>query len=147
MSRRWIAVAGVTLTTACAHNPKPPQNPPKQGDEWTYFEFNVDKPATLIPDKSLHLQYPGTKRGGQIRATFVIDTMGTIVANTVHILSTPTAKATMVDGHFIAPPPMDTAFQDTVMSYLARVRYAPATLRGYKVRLLEEALFTFDAPK
>jgi TonB family protein len=99
----------------------------------TYFEFQVDKPATILPG-SRAPKYPSALRqakvGGQVEVQFVVDTSGRIVPGTVKV-----TNAT------------DPRFEASVRKALPTIRFSPAEVHGRRSKQLVQLPFTFSATK
>jgi protein TonB len=92
-------------------------------------ESTVEKAILAIPGTS-NPRYPSMLQSagveGDVRAQFVVDTLGRVEAGSVKILST---------SHDL----FGTAVRDALM----RARFTPAEAGGRKVRQLAEQVFTF----
>lgn len=98
----------------------------------TFFEFQVDKPAT--PSEPLRLQYPaslkGSRIGGEVQAQFVVNQDGRVDMSSFKMLNTP-------DPRFVA----------AVKAVLPTYRLEPATVHGRPVRQLVQQAFVFEPPR
>ena len=97
----------------------------------TYFEFQVQKPAT--PREPQRLQYPPSMRrsgiGGEVVAQFVVDRSGRAVMETFKPLTSSGPE-----------------FTAAVKAALPNWRFDPAVIRGTKVSQLIQQAFQFTAP-
>ena len=135
---RGTAAATLSMTTVA---PGLPDNPTIAADttptptkvENPYFEFQVEKQATPIPD-SPHPQYPDTLRSanveGEVLIQFVVDTSGRVEPGTVKVL-----KST------------HPLFTKSVKDALVTMRFSPAEIAGRKVRQLVQMPFVFSLNK
>ena len=94
-----------------------------------YFEFQVEKQATLMPDSPRPL-YPELLKAanveGEVLAQFVVDTAGRVESNTFKVLKSSHELFTL-----------------SVKSALDVLRFYPAELSGRKVRQLVQMPFVF----
>lgn len=107
----------------------PTANKPRVADQ-TYFEFQVDKPATHVPGNALP-HYPDSLRTGnvegQVIAAFIVDTLGRADLSSLKIL-----KST------------HPLFSAAVRAALPQMRFVPAEKGGVKVRQLVQEPFVFN---
>jgi bla regulator protein blaR1 len=100
-------------------------------ESMTYFEFQVQKPAT--PRESQQLQYPATMKGsgigGEVIAQFVVDRTGRVDMDTFKALSSSAPE-----------------FTAAVKAALPTWRFDAAVIRGTKVGQLVQQAFQFTAP-
>ncbi|MEO6778746.1 MAG: M56 family metallopeptidase [Gemmatimonadaceae bacterium] len=94
-------------------------NPPQ-----TYFEYQVDTPARMLPDSPVPPFPVGT--GAEVQAMFVVDISGTVVPSSIKITRSTSEAATQA-----------------VVSVLPRMRFAPAMIGHKRVRQLVQQPFTF----
>jgi len=102
---------------------------PNVGAGAAYAEAFVDRPIVAIPGTTTP-RYPSSLQSagveGNVRARFVVDTLGRVEPESVRILDA-----------------THDLFARAVRDALARARFAPAEARGRKVRQLAEQAFTF----
>ena len=102
---------------------------PNVADDSPLSERMVEKPILAIPGTS-NPRYPSMLQSagveGDVRAQFVVDTLGRVESGSVKILET---------SHDL--------FGAAVRNALMRARFAPAEAGGRKVRQLAEQTFTF----
>jgi protein TonB len=95
----------------------------------SYFDFQVEKVAELIPGTSAP-SYPESLRSagvdGEALVQFVVDTLGRAELSSFRVL-----RAT------------HDAFGASVRAALSRMRFLPAELDGRKVRMLVQQPFSF----
>jgi bla regulator protein blaR1 len=108
--------------------------PPRRvTDSTTYFEFQVEQPATPMPGNR-GPRYPDTLREagveGEVLAQFVVDTTGSADMNTFKVL-----KST------------DTLFTNAVRGTLPAMRFNAAEVGGKKVKQLIQMPFQFNLSK
>jgi protein TonB len=93
----------------------------------------VDKPVLAIPGTATP-RYPSMLQSagveGDVRAQFVVDTLGRVEQGSVRVLDT-----------------THDLFASAVRDALARARFKPAEAGGHKVRQLAEQVFTFRITK
>jgi protein TonB len=98
--------------------------------ETTYFDFQVDSQARLVPGTA-NPKYPEAhktaKVQGEVLAQFVVDTTGLVIPQTVKFL-----KGT------------DSLFVQSVRDALAEMRFKPAMVRQQPVRQLVQLPFAFN---
>ena len=101
--------------------------------EQTYFEFEVDRSAQLVPG-SLTPVYPASMTGrgnsGEVDAMVVIDTTGRAIARTVKIVHAP-----------------DPLFGAALAKAITAARFSPASKGGQNVRQLIALKYTFTDPR
>ena len=107
--------------------------PPPSQPGVPYFEFQVDKPALLVPGKSFPA-YPESLRAsniaGDVLAQFVVDTTGTPEIASFKALKT-----------------SDPLFAQAIKDALPSMHFTPAERGGVKVRQLVQMPFTFEPGK
>src|SRR5208283_2258225 len=86
----------------------------QNGNQAIYFEFQVERPAAILP-YSVALQYPDSLKAagieGEVVATFIVDTLGMSDRQSLKIL-----KST------------HRLFSDAVRQALPQVRFSPAEI-------------------
>lgn len=99
----------------------------------TYFDYQVDRPATMIPSSGAPF-YPQTLRaariGGEVDIEFVVDTAGRVVPGSAKV-----TKAT------------NNQFENSVLDALPTLRFTPAEVHGIRVKQLVRQPFTFVSIK
>jgi TonB family protein len=102
----------------------------RQEEAGPYFEFQVDKPVTLLPGSG-GIEYPARLRAanvqGEVLAQFVIDADGRYVPGTFRVLKSDDAL-------------LSAAVRDAIPG----LRFRPAELGGRKVSQLVQQPFTFS---
>lgn len=101
----------------------------------TYFEFQVDTPAVVLPGAAPPVYPDSLLRAGisgQVDAQFVVDTAGRVEMPTLKLLKSTNAQ-----------------FSAAVRVALARMRFAPAIARRKRVRQLvsQPFMFTISGPE
>ena len=95
----------------------------------TYFDFQVEKPAAMLPG-SPSPRYPDILRAGGVEGTvlaqFEVDTTGRVIISTFRVLRTDHAM-----------------FEQAVRSALPNMRFLAAEVGGRKVKQLVQQPFTF----
>jgi protein TonB len=118
-------VAGGTSKGVVGGVPQPLNN-----TEATYFDFQVEKQAALVPGQGPP-DYPEMLKAGaiqgEVQAQFVIDTMGRADMSTFKVL-----KST------------HQLFTDAVRKQLPKYRFLPAEVGGRKVKQLVQLPFSFS---
>jgi len=127
------SAAGAARSPA-AQGARRAMGPPRRvSDSTTFFEFQVERPATPVPGNR-GPRYPDTLREagveGEVLAQFVLDTTGFAEMNTFKVL-----KST------------DTLFANAVRSTLPTMRFNPAEVGGKKVKQLIQMPFQFNLSK
>jgi len=92
----------------------------------TYFEFQVEKPATRFPNSANPQRPRGATESAHVLAQFVVDTTGAPVMITFKVLRAPS------EAHAAA-----------VREAVARSRYRPAEIGGVRVNQLVQQEFVF----
>ena len=87
----------------------------------------MKKPGTLFPQYPEALKAAGIQ--GEVLAQFVVDVDGTPILDTFKVIKTTNA-----------------AFANAVKAALPEMRFAPAELKGQKVRQLYQTPFVFAMP-
>jgi hypothetical protein len=128
--RRAAAVADTMAAERKAATAEPNASPPL-GRGQAYFEFQVEKPATLLPGVSKMPIYPPSLLSsgirGEVAAQFVVDENGLVDLNTFHAL-----KAT------------NELFVESLRNALPGFKYSPAMIGGHRVKQLVQQLFQFN---
>ncbi len=108
------------------------QAPALAASDKVYAEAQVDRPAMKKPG-TLFPQYPEALKAagiqGEVLAQFVVDVDGTPILDTFKVIKTTNA-----------------AFANAVKAALPEMRFAPAELKGQKVRQLYQTPFVFAMP-
>ena len=106
-----------------------PGGSPNVADGSPFTENMVDKAVVALPG-SAQPRYPPMLQSagleGDVRAQFVVDTLGRVELSSVHVLES-----------------THEMFTTSVREALARARFRPAEAGGRKVRQLVEQTFTF----
>ena len=113
--------------------PLPPRKPadlavPEGGQP--YFEFMVDQPVKQLPGSPAPIYPPDLKAarvGGEVLVQFVVDTSGHVEPGTIRLL-----KVSHIP------------FGEAVREALPNMLFAPARVRGSRVRQLVQQPFTFS---
>jgi hypothetical protein len=95
----------------------------------TYFEFQVEKPADLLPSSKMPVYPPSLKSSnieGQVLAQFVVDENGLVDMDTFKVL-----KAT------------NALFIESLRNALPGFTYSPAMIGGRRVKQLVQQAFQF----
>ena len=110
-----------------------PGGPPNVSDGSALPEHLVEKAVIAIPGTATP-RYPGMLQSagveGDVRAQFVVDTLGRVEQGSVRVLTT-----------------THDLFAAAVRDALNRARFKPAEAGGHKVRQLAEQVFTFRITK
>lgn len=111
----------------------PPSETPNVSGDSPYRENMVEKAVFAIPGTSTP-RYPSMLQSagveGDVRAQFVVDTLGRVERGSIRILDT-----------------THDLFGSAVRDALNRARFTPAEAGGRKVRQLAEQVFTFRITK
>lgn len=131
-SFRCAALAGGILAGAAAGAAPRLGAQTPAADTTTYFEFQVDKPASAAPG-AIRVEYPPLLRArgvsGTVLVQFVVDAQGRPDLATFKVLQ-----------------PADTALVGAVRTALASAQLVPAETGGRKVRQLMQLPFQFEPP-
>jgi periplasmic protein TonB len=99
----------------------------------TYFEFQVEKPAEMLPE-SPKPKYPSVLESsgvaGEVQAQFVVNSSGRADLDSFKVL-----KST------------NELFTQAVKNVLPRMRFSPAMIGGKPVNQLVQQLFQFAVPR
>lgn len=125
-TKAFIAALRRAAAAAVAMGGKKAEPPPSQ----TYFEFQIEKPATLLAS-SIRLVYPETLTGsglaGEVQAQFVVRGDGTVDVSTFKVLRS-----------------TNEVFTQSVRKILPELRYAPAMIGDREVNQLVQQSFQFS---
>jgi hypothetical protein len=103
---------------------------PKPISGQTYFEFQVEKPATILPGLSRKPVYPpallSSRARGEVAAQFVVNEEGLVELDTFKVL-----RAT------------NEFFAQSLRDALPGFKYSPATIGERSVRQMVQQLFQF----
>jgi TonB family protein len=121
-------------SSPAAPRPRRAMGPPQRvADSTTFFEFQVEQPATPVPGNR-GPRYPDAMRAagveGEVLAQFVLDTTGFANMSTFKVL-----KST------------DSLFTEAVRGTLPTMRFNPAEVGGKKVKQLIQMPFQFNLSK
>ena len=121
--------AGPIAVAAGASAPATPASPTSQPSDKPYFDFQVERPATVVPG-SQGPEYPQALRAakveGKVLVQFVVDTMGVPQMSTFKVLKTDQPE-----------------FAEAVRTALATMRFEPARVGGRAVKQLMQSPFAF----
>lgn len=99
----------------------------------TYFDFQVEKPAEMLPDQPKP-KYPSVLESsgiaGQVQAQFVVGMDGKADMDTFKALSS-----------------TNELFTQSVKNALSRMRFSPAMIGGKPVKQLVQQMFQFAVPR
>jgi hypothetical protein len=123
-----VACAPAAPVPKSSSMPAPQPAPPARADRntMTYFEFQVEKPVTRLPNSAYPKRPSGATEPGHVLAQFVVDTTGAPVMSTFKVLRAPS------DAHAVA-----------VREAVTRSRYLPAEIGGIRVNQLVQEEFVF----
>ena len=100
----------------------------------TYFEFQVDKPAEMLPQDSIRPKYPSVLESsgipGEVQVQFVVTSGGIADMDSFKVL-----KST------------NELFTQAVKTVLPKMRFNPATIKGRAVNQLVQQSFEFSVPR
>jgi len=106
---------------------------PVVNDNQTYFEFQVERPAEVLPDQPKP-RYPTVLESsgiaGSVKAQFVVSETGKADMDTFKVLSS-----------------TNELFTQAVKSALPRMRFSPAQIGGKNVKQLVQQQFQFAVPR
>jgi len=106
---------------------------PVVNDNQTYFEFQVERPAEVLPDQPKP-RYPTVLESsgiaGSVQAQFVVSETGKADMDTFKVLSS-----------------TNELFTQAVKSALPRMRFSPAQIGGKNVKQLVQQQFQFAVPR
>ena len=130
------ALAVAALAFACSlqsDTTQPKPGPIAVTDNQTLREYQVEKPAQLLPD-NVAPRYPDQLRAsnteGSVLTQFVVDTSGQPIPSTLRVL-------TRTDDRFVP----------AVREAIPNLRFAPAEVGGRKMKQLVQMPFTFSVTK
>jgi hypothetical protein len=128
----WIDDLSVTPLDA---NSPHRENTPTDDDAQTqtYFEFQVEKPATMVPGGPTPEYPPALERsglGGEVQAQFVVKTSGKVDMDTFEVLKS---------NHEL--------FTQAVRNWMRGMTFSPATIGGKAVNQLTAQSFQFSVPR
>jgi TonB family protein len=113
--------------------PKPSRLPQRVTDNQTFFEFQVEKEASPVPDNPAP-RYPDLLRSanveGEVLAQFVVDTMGRVDASGIKVLRS-----------------THDLFTNAVKASLPNMKFTPAEVGHRKVKQLVQMPFQFSLTK
>jgi TonB family protein len=128
----WIDDLSVSpLDTDSPHRENPPTDDDAQTQ--TYFEFQVEKPATML-DAAPMPKYPRELErsglGGEVQAQFVVMSSGKVDMDSFKVL-----KST------------DRLFTRAVRNWMSKIQFSPAMIGGKAVNQLVQQSFQFAVPR
>jgi len=137
------ALALAAVVFACAapsptnatNGPTPRAEPPVTGQTQSgkFFEFRIEKPATIKPGQPAP-RFPDEMRQqgieGEVIAQFVVDTTGSVIPSTIKFV-----KAT------------NDVFRDVVRDALPALQFSPAEVGGRRVKQMLTMPFNFSLSK
>ena len=128
----WIDDLSVTpLDADSPHRENPPTDDDAQTQ--TYFEFQVEKPATML-DSAPMPKYPRELErvglGGEVQAQFVVMSSGKVDMDSFKVL-----KST------------NGFFTRAVRNWMSKIQFSPAMIGGKAVNQLVQQSFQFAVPR
>ncbi len=129
-----LAVAAIAFACSLQSDTTSPKAAPiAVTDHQTFQEFQVEKPAALLPGNVVPV-YPQQLRlasvEGKLLTRFVVDTTGRPIVETVRVIER-----------------SDDRFVPSVREAIPNLRFSPADVGGKKVKQLVEMPFTFTLNK
>ena len=106
---------------------------PDSAQTQTYFEFQVEKPATMLdggPRPTYPRELERSGRGGEVQAQFVVMSSGKVDMNSFKVL-----KST------------NGFFTRAVRNWMSKIQFSPAMIGGKAVNQLVQQSFQFAVPR